>query len=296
METLFTLPETNFNFGGDEYIYAEISRDMRVESNFKALAITAELRKRNIPGITDIASSNASYLVRYNPDIISARDLLDYLREIDLTKSDPKELNLSVRMVEIPIWYDDPITRDYSERFKNRHDSPKETNFEYVMRVNGFKSKEAFIERHSCTPYLITMVGFLPGTAWHFPLGIQPKEMIQSPKYASPRTDTPARSIGIGGVFNVIYPVNGPGSYQLIGMSAVPVVDHEKFLPELESYFLARAGDIWKYRSIDEFEYMRIREEVEAGTYKYRMKNIDLSPLEYAEKGNEYIRELTGDF
>lgn len=293
---MFTLPETNFHFGGDEYIYAEISSDMRVESNFKALAVTAELRKRNIPGIIDIASSNASYLVRYNPDMISARDLLDYLREIDLTKSDPKELNLSVRMVEIPVWYDDPITREYSRRFKNRHESPELTNFEYVMRYNGFHDKEAFIEKHSSTPYLITMVGFLPGTAWHFPLGVEKSDMIQAPKYASPRTQTPARSIGIGGAFNVIYPVNGSGSYQLIGMSAVPVTDIENLLPQVDSHFLARPGDIWKYRPIDESEYKQIRADVEGGTFTYRIKQIELSPLEYVEKGNDYIRELTGDF
>lgn len=293
---MFTLPETNFNFCGDEYIYAEISRDMRVESNFKALAITEELRKRNIPGIVDIVSSNASYLVRYNPDAISARDLVDYLREIDLTKSDPKELNLSIRIVEIPIWYDDPVTREYSERFKNRHHASGVSNFEYVMRLNGIEDKEAFIEKHSSSPYLITMVGFLPGTAWHFPLGVSPEYMIQAPKYASPRTDTPARSIGIGGAFNVIYPVNGPGSYQLIGMSAVPVFDHDKCLPGLDSMFLARPGDIWKYRSVQEREYEQILASVKNGTYRYRIKNIDFSPLEYAKKGNQYIQEIMGDF
>ncbi|MBU8880729.1 carboxyltransferase domain-containing protein [Bacillus sp. FJAT-29790] len=294
---MFNLPETKFNFGGDEYIYAEISRDMRVESNFKALAVTEELRKREIPGITDIVSSNASYLVRYNPDIIAARDLLDYIKKIDLTKSDPAELNLSVRIVEIPAWYDDPVTREYSRRFKNRHPEPDLTNFEYVMKLNGFIDKESFIQSHSETPYLITMVGFLPGTAWHFPLGLQPDEIIQAPKYNSPRIDTPERSIGIGGAFNVIYPVNGPGSYQLIGRSAISVVERTNHLEELqETSFLARPGDIWKYRPINESQYNEITSDVRAGKYRYKTKDIDLSPLEYVEKGKKYIHELMGDF
>ncbi|OMP66241.1 5-oxoprolinase subunit B family protein [Domibacillus epiphyticus] len=294
---MFNLPETSFNFGGDEYIYAEISRDMRVESNFKALAITEEVRKRNIPGIIDVVSSNASYLVRYNPDVISARDLLVYLKEIDLTKSDPARLHLPVRIVEIPTWYDDPVTQEYSRRFQNRHPEPGLSNFEYVMKVNGFTDKEAFIERHSQTPYLITMVGFLPGTAWHFPLSHHQNNIIQSPKYDSPRTDTPERAIGLGGAFNVIYPVNGPGSYQLIGRSAVPVVDPTKRLADLmETSFLARPGDIWKYRPITEQEYNQIKVETEEGGYRYKMKNIMLSPLEYLEKGETYIRELMEDF
>ncbi|MED0737582.1 5-oxoprolinase subunit B family protein [Aneurinibacillus thermoaerophilus] len=294
---MFTLPETRFDFGGDEYIYAEISRDMSAESNFKALAIVNELRKRNIPGIIEIVPSNASYLVRYNPEIIPARDLLDYLKDIDITKSNPAELNLSVRMVEIPVWYDDPITREYSRRFKSRHQEPDISNFEFAMKVNGFREKEAFIEAHTRMPYLITMVGFLPGTAWGFPLGLHPQEIIQVPKYLSPRTDTPRQAVGVGGAFTVVYPVNGPGSYQLIGISAVPVYDNEKRLVDLEdTYFLARPGDIWKYRSVDEREYSRIVEEVKQGTYRYRMKYIEFSPQEYVTKGKVYIRELMEGF
>lgn len=294
---MFTLPETRFDFGGDEYINAEISRDMSAESNFKALAIVNELRERNIPGIVDIVPSNASYLVRYNPEILSPRDLLDYLKEIDITKSDPAELNLSIRMVEIPTWYDDPVSRQYSERFKNRHQEPTLSNFEFAMKANGFTDKEAFIEAHSRMPNLITMVGFLPGTAWGFPLGLEPGEIIQTPKYLSPRTHTPRQGVGIGGAFTVVYPVNGTGSYQLIGMSAVPVYDADKRLIDLEdTYFLARPGDLWKHRPIDEREYNQIVAEVEQGTYRYHMKQIDFSPQEYVIKGKAYIQELMEGF
>ncbi|MFT9846904.1 5-oxoprolinase subunit B family protein [Aneurinibacillus sp. REN35] len=294
---MFTLPETRFDFGGDEYIYAEISRDMSAESNFKALAIVNEVRRRNIPGIVDIVPSNASYLVRYNPDILAARDLLDYLKEIDITKSNPAELNLSVRMVEIPIWYDDPISREYSERFRNRHQAPNMSNFEFAMKASGFKDKEAFIDAHSRMPHLITMVGFLPGSAWEFPLGLTPEEIIQTPKYISPRTHTPRQGVGIGGAFTVIYPVNGPGSYQLIGMSAVPIYDPDKRLVDLEdTHFLARPGDLWKHRPIDEQEYNRIVQQVEEGVYRYHMKKIEFSPQEYVVKGKEYIRELMEGF
>ncbi|WP_240374094.1 5-oxoprolinase subunit B family protein [Bacillus piscicola] len=293
---MFSLPETTFSFGGDEYIHAEITRDMKIESNFKALAVTKELKRRNIPGIQDVVSSNASYLVRYNPDIISGKDLVEYMREIDFTKSDPAKLDLSVRLIEIPIWYDDPITAEYSARYKDRHPDPTRSNFEFCMKVNGFTDKQAFIEHHSSSPYLVTMIGFLPGTAWHFPLGLQSKEVIQAPKYNSPRMETPERSIGIGGAFNVIYPANGSGSYNLVGMSAVPVFDMSKRLPCLEdSPFLARLGDIWKYRPIEESEYCHIRSKVEDGTYRFNIRNIHLSPLEYVNRGKDYIQELLED-
>ena len=292
----FSLPETVFSFGGDEFIYAEITRDMKVESNLKALAVTKELRDRNIPGISDVVSSNASYLVRYNPEVISGKDLVDYLKEIDYTKSDPANLGISVRMLEIPVWYDDPVTRECTNRFIDRHPDPSLSNLEFCMKMNGFSDKEAFIEHHSSIPYLITMLGFMPGTAWQFPLGLKEQEMIQAPKYKSPRTDTPERSVGVGGAFTVIYPVRGSGSYQLIGRSAVPVYDSSQKLADLQdTSFLARLGDLWKYRPVNESEYMRIRKEIKDGTYRFNKKDIELSPLEYVNKGKKYIQELMED-
>ncbi|RXT06404.1 allophanate hydrolase subunit 1 [Ammoniphilus sp. CFH 90114] len=294
---MFTLPETRFEFGGDEYIYAEISRDMSAESNFKALAITKELQRRNIPGIVDICPSNASYLVRFNPELISPHDLLDYLKDIDITKSNPAELNLSIRMVEIPTWYDDPISKEYSMRSRSRHQEPDLSNFEFVMKVNGYKDKHSFVNAHSSMPYLITMVGFIPGTAWEFPLGLSPEEVIQSPKYLSPRTETPKQGVGVGGAFTVVYPAEGPGSYQLIGMSAVPVFDpHKRLIDMGDSYFLARPGDLWKHRAIEEQEYNQIVKQVEDGTYRYRMKHIEFSPEEYFAKGKMYIEWLMEGF
>lgn len=293
---MFNLPQTRFNFCGDEYIHAEISRDMRIESNFKALAVTNELRKRKIPGIVDVVSGNASYLVRFNPDIISANDLLDYLKEIDFEKSDPVDLQFHIRIVEIPVWYDDPVSKQYSFRFKNRHPSKELSDFEFVMKVNGFQDKEKFIEKHSETPYLITMVGFVPGTAWHFPLVGSEKEVLQAPKYLSSRTDTPERGLGIGGAFNVIYPVSGPGSYQLIGRSAIPVMIRTGDEDSGEVSFLARPGDIWKYTPVDEEGYKKVREEVKNGTYQLKMKEVILSPFDYIKYKKEYIRDLMGDF
>ncbi|WCK53416.1 carboxyltransferase domain-containing protein [Aneurinibacillus sp. Ricciae_BoGa-3] len=290
---MFTLPETRFDFAGDEYIYAEISRDMSEESNFKALAITNELRRRQIPGVIDICPSNASYLIRYNPELIPARDLLEYLREIDMTKSDPSQLNLSMRIVEIPTWYDDPITREYSEKFKHRNQDPELSNFEFVMKINGYTDKEAFIEAHSAMPYLITMMGFTPGAAWQFPLGVTREKIIQAPKYISPRTDTPAQAVGVGGVFTLVYPIPGPGSYQLIGMSAVPVYKKPQIAAgKAEIFFLTRPGDIWKHRPVNEQEYNRIGEEVQRGTYQYRKKDFEFSVEEYFKKGKFYIQDL----
>lgn len=294
---MLTFPETHFHFGGDEYIFAEISKDMRLESNFKAISITREVRNRQIPGVIDVYSANASYLVHFNPDIISVNDLLEILREIDIQKSSSSELNITVRIVDIPIWYDDPITREYSRAFKDRHPDPSLSNFEFVMKVNGFKDKEAFIEAHSSLPHVITMIGFNPGGAYEFPLGKAQDRIIQTPKYISSRTDSPRQAVSMGGAFTLIYPFSTWGGFQLIGMCPVPIYHKKGVLKDFKnSMFLARLGDLWKHRPINESEYQKISDEVEQGTYQFRKKTVSFSPQEYFQKGRSYINELMKGF
>ena len=162
---------------------------------------------------------------------------------------------LRSRLVDIPVLFDDPWTRECAQRFGDRHQDPSVSNLEYLMRINGYASKDAFITAYCDRPYWISMVGFVPGTAWCYRM-VSPDRAIQAPKYIRPRTDTPERAVAHGGVFLCIYPVRGPGGYQMIGMSAVPVYDPEERLPDLRGrYILAEAGDRWKFRPIAMDEY-----------------------------------------
>ena len=62
-----------YSFGADEHISAEIGEEMSLEAFFKGMAICKELEKRRIAGVTEICPSNASYLVRFDPDVIQPR-------------------------------------------------------------------------------------------------------------------------------------------------------------------------------------------------------------------------------
>src|SRR5438552_2312664 len=83
---------------------------------------------------------------------------------------------------------------------------------------------DAFVFVDFGTPYWVSMIGFVPGTAWCFQM-VSRDRAIQAPKYVRPRTDTPERAVSHGGVFVAIYPVRGPGGYQLLGMTPVPIYD-----------------------------------------------------------------------
>ena len=118
--------EIRYSFGGDEHIFAEIDEEMSLEAFFKGMAVCTALEKRRIPGISEICPSNASYLVRFDPDVIPAEKMLSTLKEIE-AQIGSADLELPTRIIEIPVLYNDPWTRETLMRFRERHQDPKST-------------------------------------------------------------------------------------------------------------------------------------------------------------------------
>ena len=60
-----------YSFGGDEHVFVEIDEEMSLEAFFKGMAIcNANCEKRRIDGVSEICPANASYQVRFDPDVI----------------------------------------------------------------------------------------------------------------------------------------------------------------------------------------------------------------------------------
>ena len=284
------MPETRYEYGGDEYILVVFDEAMDLANNFKLLAICKEIRQRQVQGVIEVCPANASYLVHFQPEVIHPDQLIRELKDLEQTVQQAESLRS--RLVDIPVLFDDPWTKECAQRFADRQQDPSVSNLEYLMRVNGYSSKEEFITAYCDRPYWISMVGFVPGTAWCYRM-CPPEQAIQAPKYIRPRTDTPERAVAHAGVFLCIYPVRGPGGYQMVGMSAVPVYDPEERMLDLRGrYILAEAGDRWKFRPIDMDEYNDIRADVEAGTYRYRIIEQDFSPSVYLSDPSAYLKRL----
>ena len=282
--TRHELPPARYEYGGDEFIFVEIDEEMSIEANFKAMMITGALRDRGLDGVVDVCPSNASYMVRFDPDVLAPHDLAALLRELEADAGHvPDDFVLETRIVDVPIYYNDPWTHEAMMRFRDRHQDPESTDLEYGARVNGFDSVEDFIAHMAANPWIVTMLGFVPGLPFCYQL--EPRErQIQVPKYVRPRTFTPERAFGIGGAFSVVYPVQGAGGYQLYGMSATPVLNVQQDHPDFEhSIVFPRVGDMLRFRSIDHDEFDSTRREVEAGTFRYRQRDVEFSPARFLD-------------
>jgi urea carboxylase len=273
-------------------VFVELAESMSFTANFKAQAITQEVRSRDLPGIIEVAPSNASYLLHFDPGAIQPDELIETLREIE-ESIDLTEYTWEARVIDIPVLYDDPWTHETLMKFRDRHQDPDATDLEYSARINGFDSAEEFIEAHAGAPHMVTMVGFVPGLPWTFQM-VPRDQQIEVPKYVQPRTETPGRAVGFGGAFTAIYPVQGAGGYQLFGRTPVEVLDVGQELSAFEdSMVLPNPGDIINFRRIDRDEYDSIREAVEADDYEYNIGTIDFEPEEFFEHPESYTENIT---
>jgi urea carboxylase len=280
-----------YSFGGDEHIFVELDEEMSLDAFFKSLAICGELQKRRIPGVSEICPANASYLVRFDPDVIRPDDMLAILKKIE-GEVRTADLELPTRIVEIPVLYNDPWTRETLMRFRERHQDPSSTDIQYAARINGYDSVDAFIAAHSGAPWFVSMVGFVAGLPFLFQMVDRAKQ-IEVPKYLRPRTDTPKLTVGHGGCFGCIYSVRGAGGYQLFGITPAPIYDPAQELPYLKEFMVFfRPGDIVKWKPISREEYDRDVKAVEAGTFNLTTRPVNFSLKSFLGDPGGYSQHL----
>jgi urea carboxylase len=280
-----------YTFGGDEFLFVEISEGMSLEAFFQGTAITRELQRRNVAGITEICPANASYQVRFDPDVIAPDVLLALLQSIE-KEVGAAALEIDTRIVEVPVFYNDPWTHETLMRFRERHQDPQATDLEYAARINGKKSVEEFIEAHSGSPWFVSMVGFVAGLPFMFQM-VERERQLQVPKYLRPRTDTPKLTIGHGGCFGCIYSVRGAGGYQMFGVTPAPIFDPAQRLDYLRDFMVFfRPGDIVKFKPLDRKAYDEAAAAVEAGTFSLRTRPVRFSLEAFLRDPQAYNRSL----
>jgi len=265
-----------FSLGGDEHIFAEVSEDMSLEAFFTSLSMTNAVKQAGIKGVTEICPANASFQVKYDPDQIKPGDLLRELQSMEGAAS-KSDATLKTRIMEIPVYYQDPWTHETLMRFRERHQDPKATDLEYAAAVNGLGSVEDFVQAHSSQPWFVSMVGFVAGLPFLYQM-VERKRQLQVPKYLRPRTDTPKLTIGHGGCFSCIYSVRGAGGYQMFGVTPMPIYDPNQQVSYLrDEMCLFRPGDIVKWKPISRDQYDADIEAVNANTFLPTIREASFS-------------------
>lgn len=280
--------EARYSWGGDEFLFVEIDESMSLEGYFLVGTLASAVESEAIPGITDICPTNASLLLRYDPDVTSPHALQDKIKELEVAVRTTSSQTAQARVFEVPVWYQDPFTSEVGQRFRDNHQTPDKTDLEFAAEVNNLAGAQEFIERHHGTPWMVTAVGFVAALPFMYQMTPRSSQ-LEVPKYLSPRTDTPALTVGHGGCFSVIYSVQGAGGYQMFGIAAAPVFAPNSPLADFQdSMVLFRSGDIVKFRPIGESDYNDIQKQCEQGTFKYKRTEVQFDFADWTADPDKY--------
>lgn len=285
---------SRYSWGADEHLVVQIAEDMTLAANFAAMAISTQLAERELDGVLDICPANASLLIRFDPDLIEPEKLESIVHAIETDVARQSQPSIRTRLIEIPVWYDDPFTREVGAKFRDRHQRPEGSDLEYAMTELGLDSVQGFVDRHSGSPWLVSMVGFVAGLPFMFQM-VERERQIELPKYLRPRTETPKLTVGHGGCFACIYSVKGAGGYQMFGLTPLPIFDpQQKNTAFQESMVLFRPGDIVKFRPVDEAEYRELEAAAERGDDVYRSVSVEFELNEFLSDPDAYNTQLLG--
>ncbi|TYS69479.1 5-oxoprolinase subunit PxpB [Sutcliffiella horikoshii] len=233
----------NFHPLGDTGIQVLFGSDISEETNQQIRMFADYLKKYKVEGITELVPAYTTLTVFYRPDKISYSDLCNTLKNIKkgLQK---EEVPSSATVYEIPVLYGGDVGPDLSE----------------VASYNDMTEDEV-VSIHSNQPYLIYMMGFVPGFPY---LGGMPQE-IATPRRENPRAKIETGSVGIAGEQTGVYPLETPGGWQIIGRTPVKLYN-----PEKEEPILLSAGAYIRFVPVGQKEYDEIEEAVSRGEYKVK--------------------------
>jgi inhibitor of KinA len=220
-------PKTLFYSMGDRGLLVdfgdEISREINEKVRRLALVVQDDIRE----GIVEVVPTYRSLLITYNPLLLPVEDLKKRLKRIEegLQQAPLPEPKLT----RIPAVY-------------GGHYGP---DLEEVARYHQI-SPEKVIQLHCSKPYLIYMIGFMPGYPY---MGELPEELV-TPRLKTPRLVVPKGSVAIAQRQTGIYSMESPGGWQILGRTPVELFD-----PGRDPPALLKMGDLIQFYEISEKEF-----------------------------------------
>ncbi|MES2830339.1 MAG: 5-oxoprolinase subunit PxpB [Bacteroidota bacterium] len=200
--------------------------------NLKIKAICEWLDEYTFEGFIEYVPAYTTIIIYYQPWIVDYQELEGMIDEM-LEGIAEEAIQVTRNLVEIPVFYGG----DYGP------------DLEFVAAHNSIAT-EKVIELHTTAEYLVYMIGFAPGFAYMGGMS----EQIAAPRMESPRAVISAGSVGIAGMQTGIYPIETPGGWRLIGRTPLVLFNAHRSSPSL-----LKAGDVVKFSSITELEYIKMK-------------------------------------
>ena len=220
---------------GDRCLMVEFGQKIDRETNLRARALAQYLVDHPIPGVLDVVPAFTTVAIHYRPEAIAEPEGPEIpferlaARVEEVLEGGVEGAAPEARRIRIPVWYGGEFGPDLAE----------------VGRARGLTPDEV-VTIHSQSPHVVYMLGFAPG----FPYIAGLDERLAMPRRATPRLKIPLGTIAIAGSQSVVYSLETPGGWNLIGRTPLRV-----FTPDTDPPCLLRAGDAVQFFPITREQY-----------------------------------------
>ena len=162
---------------------------MELSLNIKVIQLAKRLVDEKVEGIIETLPMFVSVLIHYDSLVLSPKRLRSIINSVWNEMAGEVDTTLASRLIELPVYYCDPLTRECVEQY-SRQIASMEDNPTYVARINRLSGPDELVRRHSSTQHWVAGMGFYAGTPELLPL--DPRVTLTVPKYNPPRLFTVA--------------------------------------------------------------------------------------------------------
>jgi urea carboxylase len=215
-------PGMTVRLAGDRFVLIEYG-DMILDL---ALRVRVHLLEQHIldrtirpDGLEETAPGVRSLQIRYNPLVLPLSQLLELITRVDAQIENVHTTVVPSRVISLPLHFDSPGCNEAIQKYMAsfRVDAPYQpSNIDYIAQNNGLASQKDVEDRLFAASYLCLGLGDVYlGACCAVPL--DPRHRMISTKMNPARTWTEEGTVGLGGAYMCIYPMDSPGGYQLAG-------------------------------------------------------------------------------
>ena len=234
-----------FLAAGDTGLVVEFGDSIDRALSDRVLGLSESLRAAGLPGVVELVPTFRSLLIHYDPLVTSGAGIEAQLNS-RLAQNNVSERKR--RLWHVPACYHESCAPDLVE----------------VAERTGLSVADV-VRLHSDTQFHVYMIGFVPGLPY---MGDLPATLAL-PRRVNPRVRVPPGSIAIATGMTIIYPVESPGGWHLIGSTPIRLFDASRDQPALFA-----PGDAVRFMPLSLADYEAVRSEVAAGTYELQCEEI----------------------
>ena len=226
-------------------------------------------------GLEETTPGVRSLQIRYDPLRHPLPDLLDLILATDAGLGDLRACRVRTRVFHLPLAWDSAGVEEALQRYMRsiRPEAPYlPRNIDFIARNNGLSDSDVFERVHRASYICLGLGDVYLGACCAVP--IDPRDRLVVPKFNPARTYTQEGTVGLGGAYMCIYPMDSPGGYQLVGRT-LPIWNtwgKGSDLFTADKPWLLEMFDQVRFYAVTEAELDGLRAAFRQGTFQPRVE------------------------